>query len=791
MSLPQRKAEARKLLSHRRFHEARTVCESLARTDARDAEAWLLLAIVNAELDAVGEARSCCERAIQVRPEYPEARITLGRLCANTGDRDRAISEFRFVLARQPGNASVLTMLASVLFDAGRFDECLQACEELVRVRPNQAPTHARRGDALLMLGRRDEALRSYARVVALDPQAAPALGRHGNALASAGRWDEAAAFFADIAKIAPACGEVLVDLGRALHYSGHDVEAMQAFRSAIAVAPALATAHNNLGAMLLANSDLDGAISSFREAIRLNPALPDAHNNLASAYMRREMWDEALAACNEALRLQPQFAEALANVGNIHAKGKRFTEAVPWLERALALKPQSAEMNNNLGCTLQKLGDVEGAVARFREAMLRDPANDDAPNNLVFTLNYLDGLDPAELYTEHLRWAERFARAPDVTPVWENVPDPERRLRVGYVSPDLWRHSVAYFFEPLLAAHERAAVEVFCYADVKQPDDVTERLRGFASHWRDTRDLADEQLAAMVRSDRIDILVDLAGHTNDNRLTMFARRVAPIQVTYLGYPNTTGLASMDYRLTDAWADPPGLTDAFNTETLVRLPRGFLCYRPDDCAPDPAPLPALANGYVTFGSFNNVMKTSRAVVRAWAAILKAVPGSSLLLKNSVLHEPLARERVMRAFIGEGVDPARIQLDGFKAKRDHLEQYARFDIALDSFPYNGTTTTCESLWLGVPVLALAGKTHAGRVGVSLLSQLGLEEWIAGDEQDYVARAVRFAADLPSLSALRTSLRDRMRASSLMDANGLARDIEAAYRDMWRNWCRATQ
>jgi predicted O-linked N-acetylglucosamine transferase (SPINDLY family) len=484
-------------------------------------------------------------------------------------------------------------------------------------------------------------------------------------------------------------------------------------------------------------------------------------------------------------------FAEAMANIGNIHAKRSRYTDAVPWLERAIALRPQSGELNNNLGCTLQKLGDVEGAVARFRDTMHLDPANTDAPNNLLFTLNYLDSPDPAELYAEHLRWAERFARAPDATRVWENAPDPERRLRIGYVSPDLWRHSVAYFFEPLIASHERSAMEVFCYADVKKPDEVTGRLRGFASHWRDTRHLPDEQLAAMVQSDKIDILVDLAGHTNNNRLAMFGRRAAPVQVTYLGYPNTTGLGNMDYRLTDAWADPPGLTDAFNTETLVRLPHGFHCYQPDDCAPDPAPPPALANGYVTFGSFNNVMKTSSAVVRAWAAILKEVPRSSLLLKNAVLHEPLARERVIRAFIGEGIDPARIQLDGFKAKRNHLAQYARFDIALDPFPYNGTTTTCESLWMGVPVLALAGQTHAGRVGVSLLSQLGLEEWIASDEQDYVARAVRFAADLPSLSALRVSLRDRMRASSIMDATGLTRDIEAAYRDMWRNWCRSTR
>lgn len=840
----------------RRLREAKTLCESLSRTDGRDAEVWLLLGIANAELGAVREAAACCERALTLRSGYSEARITLGRLCANTGDRDRAISEFQHVLALQPGNPAVLTLLVPVLFDANRFAECLDACRDLVRaaprsaeahhwlgrahaesgrlaeaeenyrralsfdasyfpalqnllevvlaqgrtqeslecadaalaVRSDHAPTHLRRGDALLILGRREEALRSYAQAIALDSSIGPYFCRYGDLLAAAGRWDDAVAYLSDIARLVPACGEVLTDLGRALHFSGRSEEAIGMFRRAIGVAPGLAAAYNNLGAMLIEKSDLDQAIGCFREAIRLNPAFSDAHNNLGSAFMRQEMWSEALAACSEALRLQPAFAEALANIGNIHAKRSRHSEAVPWLERALAIKPQSAEMNNNLGCTLQKLGDVEGAVARFREAMRCDASNTDAPNNLVFTLNYLDSPDPAEVYAEHLRWAERYARKSHAPPVWKHVPDPERRLRVGYVSPDLWRHSVAYFFEPLLAAHDSATVEVFCYADVKKPDEVTERLRGLASGWRDTRQLSDEQLTTIVRSDKIDILVDLAGHTNDNRLGMFAHCGAPIQATYLGYPNTSGLASMDYRLTDAWTDPPGFTDSFNTETLVRLPRGFLCYQPDDCAPDPAPPPALANGYVTFGSFNNVMKTSSVVIRTWAAILKAVPASSLLLKNVVLHEALARDRIVCAFIEAGIDPARIQLDGFKAKRAHLDQYARLDIALDPFPYNGTTTSCESLWMGVPVLALAGKTHAGRVGVSLLSQLGLDEWIAGDEQDYVAKAVRFAADLPMLSALRASLRDRMRASSLMDAAGLARDIEATYRDMWRNWCR---
>jgi predicted O-linked N-acetylglucosamine transferase (SPINDLY family) len=355
-------------------------------------------------------------------------------------------------------------------------------------------------------------------------------------------------------------------------------------------------------------------------------------------------------------------------------------------------------------------------------------------------------------------------------------------------MSPDFRQHSVSFFLEPLLAAHDPAAVQVFCYADVAQPDAVTQRLMSYVHHWRDVAGCRDDDLCRVLAADRIDILVDLAGHTKGNRLAVFAQRSAPVQVTAIGYPATTGLAAMDYRLCDAVTDPPPEADAWSVETLVRLDAGLHCYRPPANAPAVGPLPAQAAGYITFGAFNKLAKISRDTVALWAEVLKAVPTSRLLVKTKPLAEAETRARLERAFADAGIAPARLELRGWEAQdRAHLDLYNHVDIALDTTPYNGTTTTCEALWMGVPVLTLAGRGHAARVGASLLSQVGLTDWIADNADAFVARARTATADTSALASLRKDLRATVAASPLCDGAVYARAVEGAYRAMWRKAC----
>jgi len=413
-----------------------------------------------------------------------------------------------------------------------------------------------------------------------------------------------------------------------------------------------------------------------------------------------------------------------------------------------------------------------------------------DAYSNLLYGLSYPADVDEAEIYREHHEWARRFETPvrPDRTP--SPAPVGRRRLRVGYVSGDFRRHSVAYFFEPLLMHHDREAFEVFCYSNVRDPDQVTGRIRAQSEHWRPIASLDDDAAAAMIRADGIDILVDLAGHTEHNRLLLFARRPAPLQLSWLGYPNITGLSAIDHRIVDAVTDPPDaalepLTDSIPREQLHRLHRCFLCYRPFEDAPEPAPPPMVADGAVTFGSFNNLTKVNAEVVRVWSLALDRIPGSRLLLKTGQLADARTREQVLAEFARHGIDGSRLQLIGrIPDLTAHLDCYSRVDIALDTFPYNGTTTTCEALWMGVPVVTLSGSAHRARVSASLLRHAGLPELCAESEPAFLDLVETLASDVDALAALRQGLRRRLAASPVCDAADFTSAMEQAYSTLWQ-------
>jgi predicted O-linked N-acetylglucosamine transferase (SPINDLY family) len=458
---------------------------------------------------------------------------------------------------------------------------------------------------------------------------------------------------------------------------------------------------------------------------------------------------------------------------------------ALEYCEQGLALDSRSASLCECKAFALHLQGRGDEALVWYRKALELDPTRADLHSNLLYTLNYLPGFSQQAMFSEHRAWAERFADPlTRLAAPHERDRRPNRKLRLGYVSAHFRRHAVNDFTEPVLLAHDHEKFEVYCYSDVASPDAVTARLEVAADVWRPVVGLSDEQVAEQIRNDRIDILVDLAGHIGGNRLLVFARKPAPIQVSYIGYQNTTGMLAMDYRLTDELADPPGLTDSYYTERLVRLPRAFFCYQPPQEAPRIAALPAASAGHVTFGSFNSFRKVTPPVIDAWFQILATVEDSRLLVLAAQggyverhIHE-LARARA--------IDPARIELHDRKAMREYLDLVAQADIALDPFPFTGHTTTCDSIWMGVPVVMLEGETYASRFGGSVLENVGLGDLITASVEEYVDRACALASDRRRLTELRANLRSTMAASPLLDFDGFTRNLEAAYRQMWNDW-----
>jgi predicted O-linked N-acetylglucosamine transferase (SPINDLY family) len=580
-------------------------------------------------------------------------------------------------------------------------------------------------------------------------------------------------------------------NLGIVLDEQGNLDEAVAAYQVALKLAPDYAEAHYNLGIALKSQGKLEEAVASYLRALRLKPDHTGAHNNLGIVLEDQGKLEEAVASYRKALKIEPDYSEAHSNLGIALRDQGKLEEAVAAYRMALKLRPGFAEAHCNLGKALRDQGKLEESVAAYRMALELKPDFAEAHSNLIFTLNFDARISQQEIFAESRRWDEIHAvrhRGRERIPA--NSRDPDRLLRVGYLSADFREHSVNYFVAPIIAGHDRRLFEVFCYAEVVNPDGKTAKIRDLADGWRSTVGMSDSAVAKRIREDGIDILVDLAGHTANNRLLVFAERPAPVQVTWLGYPNTTGLSAIDYRLTDDVADPEGTADSLHSERLERLPSGFLCFAPTADAPGTGESPASASGHVTFGSFNALSKVTPQVVETWAHILERVPRSRLLIKSRPLADEGTRIRFLEMFVALGIDAGRVELCSWIAsKTGHLGAYGRVDIGLDPYPYNGTTTTCEALWMGVPIVTLRGNRHSGRVGASILTRVGLTELITDTVDGYMSAAVALAESPDRIAEYRRELRAATAASPLCDAARFTDDVEAAYRKMWRRWCQS--
>jgi len=543
--------------------------------------------------------------------------------------------------------------------------------------------------------------------------------------------------------------------------------EATDLFRRAAEVAPGMALFHHHLGIALAALGRSDEAAGALRQAIEIDPAMRGPRTELGLCLLRDRKYDEALAMLQEALDLDPDDAIAARNLAVCCAEKGLLGDAEKFARLAVALDPEDAGGWNNLGGILISRGCPAAAAPMYEKACERNPAYNMAYSNRLMCEQYLPGVSEERLLELSSVWQARYA--PEGTAAFDasRKRHEDGRLRLGFVSRDLKRAPVGYFLVGLLEALGSEAVSIVVYSDTEGPDDLTERMRQAASLWRETRPLSDEQLLGVVRDDAIDVLFDLAGHTKANRLPVFAWRAAPVQVTWAGYVGTTGLEAMDYLLADRFQVPAG-SEQHYVERILRMPHGYICYEPPFYAPDVPPLPALRQGRVTFGAFHNVAKAGASSIAAWSRVLSAVPGSGLVLKYTGIDEPLTRERLMRSFADAGIAAERIVFEGESTHIDMLRRYNDIDIALDSMPYSGGLTTCEALWMGVPVVTLPGRTFAGRHSLSHLSNVGHSELVAKDIEDYVRIAVGLAQDLSGLASLRNGLRAQMAQSPLCDA-----------------------
>lgn len=745
------------------LQQAKHICKKILKNQPQNAEVLFFLGVVYSRLLNYDLAIQTIKKSLQFDPNNPDAFHLIGISYQEQGRLDEAIEYYRKTIEQSPNYAEAYNNLGNLLKEKRQLKEAIGYYQKAVQLKPGLSTAHYNLGIACQEMEDYDAAITHYRNALRYDPRnvsvqrmLAGALQKKAVRSGAPEMYQEAEKILNDIVETNPNDANACNDLGNLFQDQGRIAEALAYFRKAIVLNPQYADAYFNLADALRESGQGDEAISTYRKVIRLNPNCADAYNNLGLLLIDNNLLDEAIGFFQKALQTDPNSVRALTNLGNVLSDCGRAAEAAGYYRRALAIDPGLSLVNSNM----------------------------------LLSLNYTSSYGAEARYTEHLSFAQNCAqRFYPLFPMYPNQRHADRILRIGYVSPDFRRHSVAYFIEPVMMAHNRGAVEVFCYADIQKPDDVTERMRSHTDHWRDIAKRSDERVAELIREDGIDFLVDLTGHTENNRMLLFARKPAPVQASWIGYPATTGLATMDYKIVDANTDPPGMTERYYTENLIRLPGSFLCYLPERIAPDIYPLPALSNGYITFGSFNNLAKISDEIAAIWGELLRELPTARFILKAKGIASERARTDVKEMFRRQGINADRIELLPYiPGQSEHLAVYNKVDIALDTFPYNGTTTTCEALYMGVPVISLAGTAHASRVGASLLSISGLPELVAHDPDEYRRIVVNLAGDPERLSSLRKRLRMMVAESPLTDAKRFTANLEQAYREMWARWCR---
>jgi predicted O-linked N-acetylglucosamine transferase (SPINDLY family) len=777
------------------------------------------LGLILSHTGRAAEAAEAYRKATAADPENLDLRNNLGNALLSAGLSREAAEVYGRIAQRLPDSPEIFSNLGVALMRSGKSDEADAAYRRSLRLRPDHAETQFNFGLCCGMRAKWDDAVAAFRRAVALRPDYADAYNNLGNALSEQLKYAEAEPVYRRAIELRPDYVQAHNNLGIALTKLGRTPEAIPQFRKALELRP-----HNRNVLYHLANAlKEDGrpgeAVAAAQDALRLNPDDAESHVTMSLIYVDQRRWADAMDSANRALAAKPSWAGAHNNLGFLLLAQRRHQEAVAAFEKAMELDPNFREAYVNLTTAFNEMGRLDDALATYELAMARsiqtveglmnysgtlkdagrisecvavarraaaltsDPLK---IQNYMLAVHYDPDLTAAEICDINRRWGRQVsARAAPHRKPHPNVPDPDRRLRIGYVSADLRHHVVGYNVLPLFEFHDHANFEVFAYSNAspEEEDAVTAHFRETADQFRPIKALSDAQAADLIRRDQIDILIDLGLHTAKNRLPLFAHKPAPVQFTFAGYPGTTGLPEIDYRLTDPYLDPPG-SDPSYTEKSVRLPDSFWCYRPLNRDPSVSPLPALKNGHITFGALTNFCKINPRVLALWARVMSALPTSRILL---IAKPGSHRARTHATFQSLGIAPDRVEFLNYLPRAQYLETYNRIDIGLDTFPYNGHTTSLDSFWMGVPVITLVGQTAVSRAGLCQLSNLALPDLAATTEEDFLKIATTLASDLPRLAALRAGLRTRMEQSPLMNYERFTRNVEAAYRQAWRKWC----
>ena len=751
------------------------------------AEAHFNLGLTLKDLGQLNNAVASYNKALAIVPDYVEAHSNLGLIFHELGKIDKAEESFNKAINIKPNYADVHLNLGLALYDQGKIEEAVVSYNKALAIKPDLPQAHFNLGNALKGLGKTDEAVVSYKKALDIKPAYAEAYSNLGVVLQGLGQIDEALASYNKALAIKPDYDDAYYNLGNVLKDLGKLDEAVTNYNMALAINPNYAEAHSNLGVSLKNLGNLIEAVSSYSKALAINPNYAEAHSNLGNAFQELGQLDKAVASFNKALAIKPDYADAHYNLGIALQEQGNLNDSVASYSKALSIKPNDVDIHNNLGTVFQNLGRLDEALNSYQKALIVDPDNYKSIKNRLYALLNVPGRTHTELFNEY----EKFAKTQTLgivrqTENWSNHASPNRQLRIGYMSSDLRHHPVGLMASALISCHDKTQFDIFCYSDVILADEITEKIRSDTDHWRPISGITDIDVAHKIRADNIDILICLAGGFDKNRPLVCAHRAAPVQVS-LHDGATSGLEEMDYFLTDNYLHPADTKEIF-TEELHRIPSLFQWPHIQGAAEISAP-PVDQAGFVTFGSFNNPAKINNEVIRLWAEVLKSVSGSRLLLKYKNWYKEVSlKERLIDEFAACGVKKDCIDfITSLDTKAEHLRRYSRVDIALDPFPFSGATTTFEALWMGVPVVTLAGKTFISRMSGSMLQHVGLGDLALDTQQAYVASANKLARDHVRLRTLKNNLRELVKASPICDPLAYSLSVEDAYRSMWKTWC----
>jgi predicted O-linked N-acetylglucosamine transferase (SPINDLY family) len=786
MSIDQALLLSQQHINSNRMAEAGQILGMVLQADPGNHAAHYLVGVASFRAGAIEQAEAAFRQAVALNDQNVEYKNDHAGILHLLGRSAEGEAVARRAVRQAPQNVRALTNLGACLQSQASLEEAIDVLRRAVALQADHFEARVNLAISLQRAGRLEEAVEQHRNVLARWPQYGPACLNLSAALQELGRFDESVDACRQLIALEPQNINAYNNLGTALEKLRKFQEAETVYRQALRISPESPSIHYNLGNILRSLGRVEEAVEVYRRAIELKPDYYEAWNNLGNVLQVVGRLDEAEAACRRCVELRPNVTNAAQNLVNVIQLRGRLSEAEHEYRRMLA-EEERAPIHSNLGATLQAEGRIEEGLTHFQRAIEMAPGDESFASNRLLCLQYRPGVTAAELAAAHAEWQQRHGVARRVH--WrahENSRDPSRPLRVGLLSADLWEHTVGLLVVPLLEHLDPRQIQLCIYYDNARHDHNLERIRRVATVWRDVCGMAEELLDRQIRDDQIDILFDLAGHTALNRLPLFARKPAPIQISWAGYVGTTGLEAMDYLLADRYEVPEG-EESHYREAILRMPDGYICYGPPAQAPEVGPLPALGRGQVTFGSFNNPAKLNPEVLALWARVLRRVPDSRLMLKYRGLDNPPVQARFRELFARHEIGAERVELVAPSQHAGLLQTYGtEVDIGLDPFPYSGGITTCEALWMGVPVITCPGATFASRHSLTHLTNAGLGQFVARDFDHYVELAAEWARNLDQLAALRAGMRAQLLASPLCDAPRFARNFERLMREAWCRW-----